>query len=281
MADSKISELSVASALSGAESFYAIDGANDVKVSPIQLARYTVESYSYDTTNSNENTISGAINQLSAVGTNIRNLLLSVHRVGSLYWSSNSTSPAELFGGTWTQITDKFILAAGDTYSNGASGGSETVTLTISEIPSHSHGGASGKPSTNTSGGSSATNTDSSTATHVHSIVSLSGKTNDKGTHNHAWSYGGSNTTSGGGGSLSTGTAGAGKLTSSSNGKHTHTFTTTKSTTGENNYKHTHSLNAHTHNLKKHTHTISSQGGGGAHNNMPPYIAKYCWERIS
>jgi len=35
MADSKISELSVASALSGAESFYAIDGANDVKVSPI------------------------------------------------------------------------------------------------------------------------------------------------------------------------------------------------------------------------------------------------------
>ena len=281
MADSKISELSVASALSGAESFYAIDGANDVKVSPMQLARYIVESYSYETTNSNESTISGAINQLSAVGTNIRNLLLSVHRVGSLYWSSDSTSPAELFGGTWTQITDKFILAAGDIYSNGASGGSETVTLAISEIPSHSHGGASGKPSTNTSGGSSATNTDASTATHVHSIVSLSGKTSDSGTHNHKLSYGGNWSSSGEGLALSSGGWGKGKITSSSNGVHAHTVTTTKSTTGENNYKHTHSLNAHTHNLKKHTHTISSQGGGGAHNNMPPYIAKYCWERIS
>jgi hypothetical protein len=27
--------------------------------------------------------------------------------------------------------------------------------------------------------------------------------------------------------------------------------------------------------------TTGSKGDGGAHNNMPPYIVKYCWERVS
>ena len=44
-----------------------------------------------------------------------------------------------MFGGTWTQIKDRFILAAGDSYSNGATGGAATVTLTVSNMPSHSH----------------------------------------------------------------------------------------------------------------------------------------------
>lgn len=45
------------------------------------------------------------------------------HPVGSLYISENSTSPAELYGGTWEQIKDCFILAAGDTYAAGSTGG--------------------------------------------------------------------------------------------------------------------------------------------------------------
>ena len=66
-------------------------------------------------------------------------LLNLVYPVGSIYWSSNNTNPATLFGGTWTQIKDRFILAAGDSYSNGATGGAATVTLTVSNMPSHSH----------------------------------------------------------------------------------------------------------------------------------------------
>ncbi len=50
----------------------------------------------------------------------------TVYPVGSVYISVNSTSPASLFGGTWTQIKDTFLLSAGDTYSNGATGGSAT-----------------------------------------------------------------------------------------------------------------------------------------------------------
>ena len=48
--------------------------------------------------------------------------------VGSIYLSVNDTSPAELFGGTWEQLKDRFLLAAGDTYAAGTTGGSATNT---------------------------------------------------------------------------------------------------------------------------------------------------------
>ena len=66
-------------------------------------------------------------------------LLNLVYPVGSIYLSSKNTNPGTLFGGTWVQIKDRFILAAGDYYSNGATGGAATVTLTVSNMPSHSH----------------------------------------------------------------------------------------------------------------------------------------------
>ena len=59
--------------------------------------------------------------------------------VGSIYMSANSTSPASLFGGTWEQLKDRFLLGAGSTYSNGSTGGSATVTLDNTQIPNHSH----------------------------------------------------------------------------------------------------------------------------------------------
>ena len=63
-----------------------------------------------------------------------------IYPVGSYYWNSNSTSPATLFGvGTWTQITNQFIFAAGGDYASGDTGGEATHTLTIQEMPSHDH----------------------------------------------------------------------------------------------------------------------------------------------
>lgn len=52
------------------------------------------------------------------------------------FWASpDPTSPASLFGGTWEQIKDSFILAAGDTYAAGSTGGEASHTLTVQEIP--------------------------------------------------------------------------------------------------------------------------------------------------
>lgn len=61
------------------------------------------------------------------------------HPVGSIYVSLNSTSPASLFGGTWERLKDRFLLAAGDTYEAGSTGGEAQHTLTVNEIPGHTH----------------------------------------------------------------------------------------------------------------------------------------------
>lgn len=53
--------------------------------------------------------------------------------------SVNSTSPSTLFGGTWQRIQDRFLIAAGSTYKAGGTGGEATHTLTVNEMPSHSH----------------------------------------------------------------------------------------------------------------------------------------------
>ena len=73
-------------------------------------------------------------------------LALAAHPVGSFYISEKSTSPQTLFGGTWVRVKDRFLLAAGDSYSAGNTGGTKTHshttqshTLTVDEIPSHFH----------------------------------------------------------------------------------------------------------------------------------------------
>lgn len=62
-----------------------------------------------------------------------------LYPVGSIYISANSTSPASLFGGTWEQIQDVFLLAAGSKYQFGSTGGEATHKLTVDEMPSHTH----------------------------------------------------------------------------------------------------------------------------------------------
>lgn len=63
-----------------------------------------------------------------------------VYPVGSVYMSTNSTSPETLFGGKWTKIQDKFLWATVNTPM--VTGGSKTTdnhVLTIAEIPPHTH----------------------------------------------------------------------------------------------------------------------------------------------
>lgn len=59
-----------------------------------------------------------------------------IYPVGAVYISYVSTSPASLFGGTWTQITGRFLRMANDV----STGGADNVTLTAAQMPSHTHG---------------------------------------------------------------------------------------------------------------------------------------------
>lgn len=70
---------------------------------------------------------------------------LDAHPVGSIYESTDSTSPATLFGGTWEAMDAGRVLVAqgkaatGTTFTAGATGGEETHKLTTSEMPAHNH----------------------------------------------------------------------------------------------------------------------------------------------
>lgn len=77
-----------------------------------------------------------AYNQLEIDG---RVYDFNAYPVGSIYISTNSTSPASIFGGTWERLTDRFLIGCGDSYSAGSTGGSKTVTLNGSQIPFHNH----------------------------------------------------------------------------------------------------------------------------------------------
>ena len=60
--------------------------------------------------------------------------------IGSVYISATNTkTPAQLFGGTWEQLQDVFLVCAGSTYSAGSTGGSATHTITSAELPRHTH----------------------------------------------------------------------------------------------------------------------------------------------
>lgn len=68
---------------------------------------------------------------------NDKNIFDMIYPVGSIYISINNVNPSVLFGGTWEQIKDMFLLGAGSTYSAGSTGGEANHTLTQSEIPSY------------------------------------------------------------------------------------------------------------------------------------------------
>lgn len=167
---------------------------------------------------------------------NGKNTALEAHPIHSLYWSSDSTSPNILFGGgTWVQIKDRFILSAGDTYANGATGGASTVTLTVNQLPSHTHNAGHGHSASSGSAGD-----------HFH------GYTNSVPVATAENLY---STT--GGGAYGLGYTNQGVQTGSA-GSHSHTISV--------DY------------LDMDTGPV---GHNYAHENMPPYVAKYCWERTA
>ena len=115
-------------------------------------------------------------------------------------------------------LRSRFVVGAGSAYSVGDTGGADSVTLTTSQIPSHTHS------------------------------VSASGTTNTTGDHSHTYSW----TSVSGGANVpdcdnTSGNAPTASGNTSTAGAHSHTV----SVTG----------------------TAAATGGGGSHENRPPYYA--------
>ena len=109
-----------------------------------------------------DGTATGAISALNA---DLAKQWEKIYPVGSIYISANSTSPANFFGGTWEQISGRFLIGTGDIDANttdywghedahhynipaGELGGESSHTLTVNEMPSHAHAERLGDAST-------------------------------------------------------------------------------------------------------------------------------------
>lgn len=73
------------------------------------------------------------INAATLDGNTIAQIKLLMYPVGSIYESTVSTSPAELFGGTWAAVgAGTFLVAAGIGYTAGSTGGAAQHSHNVS-----------------------------------------------------------------------------------------------------------------------------------------------------
>lgn len=70
----------------------------------------------------------------------LQSLLDYIYPINSVYISYSNTNPADLFGGTWTRISNAFLWGTDGNGTIGQTGGEKTHALTTNELPSHTHG---------------------------------------------------------------------------------------------------------------------------------------------
>lgn len=63
----------------------------------------------------------------------------SIYPIGSIYMNTALVDPTTLFGGTWELLKNRFLIGAGDLYEVGAMAGEVSHTLSVNEMPSHTH----------------------------------------------------------------------------------------------------------------------------------------------
>ena len=67
--------------------------------------------------------------------TTLTDVINKIYPVGAIWFTTSYDSPASLFGGSWEQIVDRFLIGAGNRYGRGATGGKDSVKLAASQIP--------------------------------------------------------------------------------------------------------------------------------------------------
>lgn len=74
-------------------------------------------------------------------GRTLGDLLDLVYPIGSIYMNVNDVNPQTLFGGTWEKISGRFLFGSDPAggYPLGLTGGETKHTLSIDEMPNHTH----------------------------------------------------------------------------------------------------------------------------------------------
>lgn len=141
-----------------------------------------------------------------------------MYPVGAGIWTNRLDDP-RMERGTWAQLKDVFLLAAGTKHANKTTGGKEQVTLTTNQMPTHTH-----------------TATASTAGDHKHQVNFPIGSEQ---------------------GSPELGVMFSPEVTSST-------------------YNKSAEAGSHTHTI-----TVGSTGGGQPFDIMPPYAARYYFERTA
>lgn len=173
--------------------------------------------------------------------------LEQVYPVGSIYMSTISTSPSVLFGfGTWEAIEGgRVLLASGNGYVAGNTGGSATHTLTVEEMPSHNHTGSV-----------------TQAGAHGHVVVA-----NSAGEHTHRINE------------VVYGNDFEKRYFTEKNSSSRTKIVESKEFSIVKSGEHTHDVQVT--NNGNHTHGIPNQGDNIAHNIMQPYLVVYIWKRTT
>ena len=206
----------------------------------------------------------------------LQNALLDmIYPVGSIYMSSQNISPQTFLGGTWSQITGVFLVAAGNNTTTGlnfsanATGGNKDLI-----IPYHNH--------TLTKTAATLDISHNHTATVSNPTVTTGNQSNG---HTHrfvqALTYLRSNKSrvtadDSSGGYFATGESITGKQTGDISTGHTHNVTTNVGVTVN-----TKSLTASITPGDYITVNYAGTSGNVTNANLPPYRAVYMWERTA
>lgn len=163
-------------------------------------------------------------------------------------------------------LRDRFIVGAGSTYAVGATGGAATFTLSVDQLPSHTHSvSASGTTSIQSNG-------------HTHTFSGVSGAMNSNAVHSHGVSDPGHSHSIGY--QQIGGWQGPWQVLNSNDAFKATTASFTGISINNANIDHTHSYSGTTSDISaNHTHTVTvtgtsgSTGSGSSIENRPPYYA--------